>query len=129
MYVSDYKQVNFIKGENNMKKKLMRTSNLTKPEKAESGRSMVEMLGVLAIIGILSVGGVTGYTRAIQTYRTNSAVETAQRQAAIVAGEVGLGQAVNPGSAIKLRAPAGYEVAVKSVSGSGAEITNNKLNN
>ncbi len=54
----------------------------------ESGRTMVEMLGTLAIIGVLSIGGVTGYGRAMNAYRTNSAMETAQKQAAIVAGEV-----------------------------------------
>ena len=91
-------------------------------KQAESGRTMVEMLGTLAIIGVLSIGGVTGYGRAIKTYRTNSAIETAQRQAAIVAGDVGLGQAVSPGSATVIKAPSGYEVAVKDMSGGATDI-------
>ena len=92
-------------------------------KKTESGRSMVEMLGVLAIMGVLSIGGVAGYGRAITMYRTNSAIETSQRQAAIVAGDVGFGQAVSPGSAAIIKAPSGYEVAVKDVSGGATDIT------
>ncbi len=42
---------------------------------AQSGRSMIEMLGVLAIIGVLSVGGIAGYSKAMQKYRTNRAVD------------------------------------------------------
>ena len=38
---------------------------------AQCGRSMIEMLGVLAIIGVLSVGGIAGYTKAMETIKSN----------------------------------------------------------
>ncbi|MBR3675645.1 MAG: type II secretion system protein [Alphaproteobacteria bacterium] len=41
----------------------------------EQGRSMIEMLGVLAIIGVLSVGGLAGYSKAMNRYKTNKAIE------------------------------------------------------
>ena len=41
------------------------------------GRSMVEMLGVLAIIGVLSVGAIAGYSKAMNKYKINKAVDTA----------------------------------------------------
>ena len=41
----------------------------------QCGRSMIEMLGVLAIIGVLSVGGIAGYSKAMQKYRINKAIE------------------------------------------------------
>ncbi|MBP3545725.1 MAG: hypothetical protein J6K16_01160 [Alphaproteobacteria bacterium] len=41
----------------------------------QSGRSMVEMLGVLAIIGVLSVGGIAGYSKAMEKYRTQKALD------------------------------------------------------
>ncbi|MCQ2734671.1 MAG: hypothetical protein MJ212_01810 [Alphaproteobacteria bacterium] len=41
----------------------------------EFGRSMIEMLGVLAIIGVLSVGGIAGYSKAMQKYRVNKAID------------------------------------------------------
>ena len=44
-------------------------------ENTQSGRSMIEMLGVLAIIGVLSVGGIAGYSKAMQKYRINKAIE------------------------------------------------------
>jgi len=50
----------------------------------ESGRSMIEMLGVLAIIGVLSVSGIAGYSKAMQKYRINKAIE----QITLVAGNV-----------------------------------------
>ena len=37
----------------------------------QCGRSMIEMLGVLAIIGVLSVGGIAGYTKAMETIKSN----------------------------------------------------------
>ena len=37
----------------------------------QCGRSMIEMLGVLAIIGALSVGGIVGYTKAMETIKSN----------------------------------------------------------
>ena len=50
----------------------------------QSGRSMIEMLGVLAIIGVLSVGGIAGYSKAMQKYRINKAIE----QITLIAGNV-----------------------------------------
>ncbi|MBQ8672416.1 MAG: hypothetical protein IJ525_07850 [Alphaproteobacteria bacterium] len=50
----------------------------------ESGRSMIEMLGVLAIIGVLSVGGIAGYSKAMQKYRINKAIE----QITLIAGNI-----------------------------------------
>jgi len=50
----------------------------------ENGRSMIEMLGVLAIIGVLSVGGIAGYSKAMQKYRINKAIE----QITLIAGNV-----------------------------------------
>ena len=38
------------------------------------GRSMIEMLGVLAIIAVLSVGGIAGYSKAMEKYKINKAV-------------------------------------------------------
>ena len=43
----------------------------------QSGRSMVEMLGVLAIIGVLSVGAISGYSKAMDKYKLNKAIDTA----------------------------------------------------
>ena len=42
---------------------------------SQSGRSMIEMLGVLAIIGVLSVGGIAGYSKAMEMWNINKAVE------------------------------------------------------
>ena len=39
------------------------------------GRSMIEMLGVLAIIAVLSVGGIAGYSKAMEQFRINKAIE------------------------------------------------------
>ena len=39
------------------------------------GRSMIEMLGVLAIIGVLSVGGIAGYSKAMEKWKVNKAME------------------------------------------------------
>ena len=39
------------------------------------GRSMIEMLGVLAIVGVLSVGGIAGYSKAMEKFKVNKAVE------------------------------------------------------
>ena len=39
------------------------------------GRSMIEMLGVLAIIAVLSVGGIAGYSKAMEKYKVNKALE------------------------------------------------------
>ena len=39
------------------------------------GRSMIEMLGVLAIIGVLSVSGIAGYSKAIEKYKLNKALD------------------------------------------------------
>ena len=41
----------------------------------EKGRSMIEMLGVLAIIGVLSVGGIAGYSKAMEKFKLNKAIE------------------------------------------------------
>ena len=39
------------------------------------GRSMIEMLGVLAIIGVLSVGGIAGYSKAMEKFKLNKALD------------------------------------------------------
>ena len=41
----------------------------------EIGKSMIEMLGVLAIIAVLSIGGIAGYSKAMEKYKINKAVE------------------------------------------------------
>lgn len=41
----------------------------------QAGRSMIEMLGVLAIIGVLSVVGISGYSKAMEKFKINRAVE------------------------------------------------------
>ena len=41
----------------------------------EHGRSMIEMLGVLAIIGVLSVGGIAGFSKAMESYKTNQSID------------------------------------------------------
>lgn len=38
------------------------------------GRSMMEMLGVLAIIAVLSVGGIASYSKAMEMYKLNKAL-------------------------------------------------------
>ncbi len=40
-----------------------------------AGRSMIEMLGVLAIVGVLSVGGIAGYSKAMEMYKIDKALE------------------------------------------------------
>lgn len=42
---------------------------------SQCGRSMIEMLGVLAIIAVLSVGGIAGYSKAMEKWKINKAVE------------------------------------------------------
>jgi len=44
-------------------------------EGRQDGRSMVEMLGVLAIIGVLSVGAIAGYSKAMEKYKINKAID------------------------------------------------------
>ena len=39
------------------------------------GRSMIEMLGVLAIIGVLSVTGIAGYSKAMEKWKVNKALD------------------------------------------------------
>ena len=39
------------------------------------GRSMIEMLGVLAIIAVLSVGGIAGYSKAMEKWKLDKAIE------------------------------------------------------
>ena len=39
------------------------------------GRSMIEMLGVLAIIAVLSVGGIAGYSKAMEKFKLNKAMD------------------------------------------------------
>ena len=41
----------------------------------EKGRSMIEMLGVLAIVGVLSVGGIAGYSKAMEMYKIDKALD------------------------------------------------------
>ena len=43
--------------------------------RGQYGRSMIEMLGVLAIIAVLSVGGIAGYSKAMEKFKINRAVE------------------------------------------------------
>ena len=50
----------------------------------QSGRSMVEMLGVLAIIGVLSVGAIAGYSKAMNKYKINKTIESANQLFATV---------------------------------------------
>ena len=49
-----------------------------------AGRSMVEMLGVLAIIGVLSVGAIAGYSKAMNKYKINKTIESANQLFATV---------------------------------------------
>ena len=53
------------------------TSVSPSPSRGEgyTGRSMIEMLGVLTIIGVLSVGGIAGYSKAMEKWKINKAVE------------------------------------------------------
>ena len=46
----------------------------TSPAGGEVGRSMIEMLGVLVIIGVLSVGGIAGYSKAMEKYKIDKAL-------------------------------------------------------
>ena len=49
-----------------------------------AGRSRVEMLGVLAIIGVLSVGAIAGYSKAMNKYKINKTIESANQLLATV---------------------------------------------
>ena len=40
-----------------------------------AGRSMIEMLGVLAIVGVLTVGGIAGYSKAMEKFKINKALD------------------------------------------------------
>ena len=40
-----------------------------------AGRSMIEMLGVLAIIAVLTVGGIAGYSKAMEKFKINKALD------------------------------------------------------
>ena len=40
-----------------------------------AGRSMIEMLGVLAIVGVLSVGGIAGYSKAMEKFKIDKALD------------------------------------------------------
>ncbi len=42
---------------------------------SQTGRSMIEMLGVLAIIAVLSVGGIAGYSKAMEKFKFNKAID------------------------------------------------------
>ena len=64
--------------------KVMDTPELPQPIKRHEapkydicsvGRSMIEMLGVLAIIAVLSVGGIAGYSKAMEKFKVNKAIE------------------------------------------------------
>lgn len=44
-------------------------------EASSTGRSMIEMLGVLAIVGVLSVGGIAGYSKAMEKFKVNKAID------------------------------------------------------
>ncbi len=57
---------------------------LAMTKSVQSGRSMIEMLGVLAIIGVLSVGGIAGYSKAMNKYRINKAIE----QITLISGNI-----------------------------------------
>ncbi len=41
----------------------------------QGGKSMIEMLGVLAIVGILSVSGIAGYSKAMEKFKLNKALD------------------------------------------------------
>ena len=41
----------------------------------QGGKSMIEMLGVLAIVGVLSVGGIAGYSKAMEKFKLNKALD------------------------------------------------------
>ena len=58
------------------------------PLNASAGRSMVEMLGVLAIIGVLSVGAIAGYSKAMNKYRINKAIDAANQLFAAIITKV-----------------------------------------
>ena len=53
----------------------MEDKTMTMIKTNESGRSMIEMLGVLAIIGVLSVGGIAGYSKAMEKFKFNKAID------------------------------------------------------
>ena len=82
-----------------------------KKEKAnESGRTMMEMLGTIAIIGLLSVGGVSGYGRAINAYRANAILDTAQKKAIEVNSTINKDGSVTPNLNEAIKTPSGYQV-------------------
>ena len=44
-------------------------------KKSQKGRSMIEMLGVLAIIGVLSIASISGYSKAMEKWKINKAID------------------------------------------------------
>ena len=53
----------------------LKAQNYDVSSDVQSGRSMIEMLGVLAIIAVLSVGGIAGYSKAMEKWKINKALD------------------------------------------------------
>lgn len=91
----------------------------------ETGRSMIEMLGVLAIIGVLSVGGIAGFSKAMNSHKTNQCMD---QIATIIANVRSLGlrqhgsySGLTTAAAIKLKAAPDEMVKT---SGSSSSLVN-----
>ena len=69
-----YKESQFAGG-GEQQEKSRQSARRAWQEKLQSGRSMIEMLGVLAIIGVLSIASISGYTKAMDQYRWNKALD------------------------------------------------------
>ncbi len=70
-----FKGIEFFKGKSRGKGVGLLRRYTPRNDICSVGRSMIEMLGVLAIVGVLSVGGIAGYSKAMEKFKVNRAIE------------------------------------------------------
>ena len=70
-----FKGIEFFKGKSRGAECGLLRRYTPRNDVCSAGRSMIEMLGVLAIVGVLSVGGIAGYSKAMEKFKVNKAVE------------------------------------------------------
>ena len=69
-----FKSIEFFKGKSRGEGGGLLRRYTSRNDICSAGRSMIEMLGVLAIVGVLSVGGIAGYSKAMEMWKINKAV-------------------------------------------------------
>ena len=70
-----FKSIEFFKGKSRGEGFGLLRRYTSRNDVCSAGRSMIEMLGVLAIIAVLSVGGIAGYSKAMEKFKVNKAIE------------------------------------------------------